>query len=51
MHVLRKGHVLVWDELENSLHPHVAELVLSLFNDPEIQEATRNSYSPPTILF
>ena len=39
MHVLRKGHVLIWDELENSLHPHVAELVLSLFNEPEINKS------------
>jgi AAA15 family ATPase/GTPase len=34
--VLQAGKVLVWDELETSLHPHVAELIVDLFNDPEI---------------
>lgn len=35
-HVLKTGKVLVWDELETSLHPHIADLLLSLFNNPEI---------------
>lgn len=38
MQVINNGNVLIWDELETSLHPHVAELVLSLFNDPEVNK-------------
>lgn len=34
--VFEYGHILVWDELESSLHPHVSELVLSLFNDQRV---------------
>lgn len=30
---LRKGNLLVVDELEQSLHPHVAAQIVSLFND------------------
>lgn len=33
LHVFKEGQVLVWDELESSLHPHVSELILSLFNN------------------
>lgn len=29
-----EGAVLIMDELDNSLHPHVAELLIRLFNDP-----------------
>lgn len=38
MSVINYGKILVWDELETSLHPHVAELVLGLFNDPEVNK-------------
>lgn len=34
--VFEYGHILVWDELESSLHPHVSEVVLSLFNDQKV---------------
>lgn len=30
------GGVLVLDELDNSFHPHVAELIIKLFNDPKV---------------
>lgn len=33
---LKLGNVLVMDELENSFHPHIAEMIIALFNDPEI---------------
>ncbi len=33
--VFQKGRVVIWDELETSFHPHVAELIVKLFNDPE----------------
>lgn len=36
LRVFEKGSVLVWDELEASLHPHVSELVVSLFNNKEV---------------
>lgn len=31
--VLQSGNILVWDELDSSLHPHIVELILELFND------------------
>lgn len=34
--VFKEGLVLIWDELESSLHPHVSELVVSLFNNPSV---------------
>lgn len=30
------GSVLIMDELDNSFHPHIAELIIKLFNDPEV---------------
>ncbi len=30
------GGVLIVDELDNSMHPHMAELIIKLFNDPEV---------------
>jgi AAA15 family ATPase/GTPase len=36
LQVFKNGSVLVWDELEASLHPHVSELVVSLFNNPKV---------------
>lgn len=38
MQVIKTGRLLVWDELETSLHPHIAELVVELFNNPEINK-------------
>lgn len=32
--VLRTGSIILIDEIEMSLHPHIAELVIKLFNDP-----------------
>jgi hypothetical protein len=34
--VLKQGKILIWDEIESSLHPHVAELIIKLFNDPSV---------------
>ena len=34
--VLEIGAVLIFDEIENSLHPHIAELIVKLFNDPAV---------------
>lgn len=28
--------VVIFDELDNSLHPHIADLLIKLFNDPEV---------------
>lgn len=36
MAVLSGGGVLVVDEIERSLHPHIAELIIRLFSDPEV---------------
>lgn len=38
MQVIKTGRLLIWDELETSLHPHIAELVVDLFNNPEINQ-------------
>lgn len=35
------GEVLIIDELDSSLHPHIAELIIKLFNDSEIN--TKNA--------
>jgi len=35
---LEKGKVLVIDELENSLHPFLCELIIRLFHDPEVNK-------------
>lgn len=32
--VLKTGSIICVDEIEMSLHPHIAELVIKLFNDP-----------------
>ncbi|MCC7005075.1 MAG: ATP-binding protein [Ottowia sp.] len=34
--VFSNGGVLIADELDSSLHPHIAELIIKLFNDSEI---------------
>lgn len=38
LQVLETGAVVFVDELETSLHPHVAELIVKLFNDPLINK-------------
>jgi AAA15 family ATPase/GTPase len=35
---LESGGVLIVDELDNSMHPFMAELILRLFNDPEVNK-------------
>ncbi len=35
---LRGGSVLVVDEFERSLHPEIAQYILGLFNDPEVNK-------------
>jgi len=34
--VLSKGATVLIDEIESSLHPHIAELMIKLFNDPTV---------------
>ncbi len=34
--VLQNGSVLFVDEIEMSFHPHIAELIIKLFNDPTV---------------
>ena len=34
--VLESGGVLIVDELDSSMHPFMAELIIRLFNDPEV---------------
>lgn len=36
MQVIESGSILIWDEIESSLHPHVAELIVRLFHDPHV---------------
>ncbi|WP_238698786.1 AAA family ATPase [Flavobacterium circumlabens] len=38
LHVLFGGHILIVDEFERSLHPEIAQYILSLFNDPEVSK-------------
>ncbi len=35
---LNGGGVLIVDELDNSMHPFMAELIIRLFNDPEVNQ-------------
>ena len=35
---LSNGGVLIMDELDNSMHPFMAELIIKLFNDPRINK-------------
>lgn len=39
--VLQSGAVLFVDEIEMSFHPHIAELIIKLFNDPTVN--TKNA--------
>lgn len=36
--VLSEGGVLIMDELDNSMHPFMAELIIKLFNDPRVNK-------------
>jgi AAA15 family ATPase/GTPase len=36
--LLRQGAILFIDEIEGSFHPHIAELVIKLFNDPLVNK-------------
>lgn len=36
MGALISKKVIIFDELENSLHPHIADLLIKLFNDPQV---------------
>ncbi len=36
--VMEKGHVLFVDELDNSLHPHIARFLIGLFHRPDINK-------------
>ncbi len=36
INVLDRGGVLIVDELDSSMHPFIAELIIRLFNDPEV---------------
>lgn len=36
VNTLLDGGVLIIDELDRSMHPHMAELIIKLFNDPEV---------------
>lgn len=36
--VLKSGATIFIDEIENSFHPHVAELLIKLFNDPLVNK-------------
>jgi AAA15 family ATPase/GTPase len=38
LNALIDGHVLILDEFERSLHPEIAQYILSLFNDPEVNK-------------
>lgn len=35
---LGNGGVLIMDELDTSFHPHIAELIIQLFNDPSVNK-------------
>jgi AAA15 family ATPase/GTPase len=41
LNAFENGTVMIIDELDNSFHPHIAELIIRLFNDSEIN--TKNA--------
>ncbi|PSL08901.1 hypothetical protein CLV44_1382 [Marinobacterium halophilum] len=41
LETLEYGGILLLDELDNSFHPHIAELIIKLFNDPKVN--TKNA--------
>lgn len=36
--ILSEGGILIMDELDNSMHPFMAELIIKLFNDPRVNK-------------
>jgi hypothetical protein len=38
LNAMERGSVLILDELERSLHPHISRFILSLFNNPRINK-------------
>ncbi|MFA5984763.1 MAG: ATP-binding protein [Methylococcaceae bacterium] len=36
--ILSNGGILIMDELDNSMHPFMAELIIKLFNDPKVNK-------------
>lgn len=38
INVLKNGRTLFIDEIESSLHPHIAELIVKIFNDPIVNK-------------
>ena len=38
LELFHNGGVLFMDELDNSFHPHIAELIIKLFNDPSLNK-------------
>lgn len=38
LNTLKEGNILVVDEFERSLHPEIAQYILRLFNDPDINK-------------
>lgn len=38
LNTLKEGGILVVDEFERSLHPEIAQYILGLFNDPEVNK-------------
>jgi hypothetical protein len=38
INALKNGSTILMDELDNSFHPHIAELIIKLFNDPNINK-------------
>ena len=38
INILRKGSIAFIDEIEGSFHPHIAELLIKLFNDPLVNK-------------
>jgi AAA15 family ATPase/GTPase len=41
--------VVIVDELDNSLHPHIADLIVKLFNDPDVNKKGSQLDSQPII--
>jgi AAA15 family ATPase/GTPase len=38
VNVLSNGGVLIIDELDNSMHPFMADIIIRLFNDPDVNK-------------
>ena len=35
---LKRGDIIVIDEIDSSLHPHISELLINLFHDPQVNK-------------